>query len=89
MRQSELFIAHWVDVMSLEIAWFIIRPLRSEAQAWLQRRGLIMQSGRSAITLLIALAVLGVTFIPWPGRVTASAVLRPADFWPIHAAGAA
>jgi putative peptide zinc metalloprotease protein len=83
------FKALGIFLFVVEIAWFIIRPLRSEAQAWLQRRGLIMQSGRSAITLLIALAVLGVTFIPWPGRVTASAVLRPADFWPIHAAGAA
>ena len=37
------------------------------------------------MSLLVVLALIGLTFLPWPGRVTTSAVLRPAEAWPVYA----
>jgi putative peptide zinc metalloprotease protein len=79
------FKALGVFLFAVEIAWFILRPLRLELSAWGQRRGSILQRGRTGVSLLVALALVGLTFVPWPGRVTVSAVLRPAESWPLHA----
>ena len=74
-----------VFLFVVEIAWFIWRPVRSELQAWGQRRRRIAQRGRTWVSLLVAMAVVGLLFVPWPGRVGASALLRPAEAWPVHA----
>ncbi|MEY4652243.1 MAG: hypothetical protein RI884_824 [Pseudomonadota bacterium] len=59
--------------------------MRSELQAWRARWPQIRASrGSLRAVILIALVVL-VAVVPWPGRVTASAPLRPADVWPVHA----
>ena len=79
------FKALGVFLFVVEIAWFILRPLRMELAAWGQRRGAIMQRGRSGVSLLVVLALVGLAFVPWPGRVTAGAVLRPAESWPVYA----
>lgn len=73
----------------VEIAWFILRPLRMEWRAWVARRDAIGQSGRTRWSVLIVLALLTATLIPWPGRLGASALLRPAESWPLHAPAAA
>lgn len=83
------FKALGIFLFVVEIAWFILRPLRSELQAWTQRRGRILQSGRSGVSLLIALALVGTLFVPWPGRVTTSGILKPAESWPVHATAGA
>ncbi len=50
--------------------------------AWQDRR---VRSGRAAISLTAAVALLGVIgFVPWPRSVTAPAVLRPADATTIY-----
>jgi putative peptide zinc metalloprotease protein len=69
----------------VEIAWFIWRPIRSELLAWRARSALIRQSGRSWISLIVVCALISLLFVPWPGRVSSSAMLRPAEVWPIHA----
>jgi putative peptide zinc metalloprotease protein len=79
------FKALGVFLFAVEIAWFILRPLRLELASWGQRRRVILQRGRTGLSLLVALALLGLAFVPWPGRVTASAVLRPAEAWPVYA----
>jgi putative peptide zinc metalloprotease protein len=56
-----------------------------ELASWGQRRRVILQRGRTGLSLLVALALLGLAFVPWPGRVTAGAVLRPAESWPVYA----
>ena len=51
--------------------------------AWRDRR---VRSGRVAISLLAATVLLGVIgYVPWPRRVTAPVVLRPADAATIYA----
>jgi putative peptide zinc metalloprotease protein len=79
------FKALGVFLFAVEIAWFVLRPLRLELSAWGQRRGAILQRGRTGLSLLLVLALVGLAFVPWPGRVTASAVLRPAESWPLYA----
>jgi putative peptide zinc metalloprotease protein len=74
-----------VFLFVVEIAWFIWRPVRGELQAWAQRRQRIAQQGRTWVSLMVALALVGLLFVPWPGRIGASALLRPADAWPVHA----
>lgn len=68
----------------VEIAWFIAWPIRNELRAWWQRRKAIARSLRSVASLaLLLIGLAGVLFVPWPGRVGASATLRPAESWPV------
>ena len=69
----------------VEIAWFIWRPVRMELKAWGDRRKSILQRGRTAVSAMVLMALVGLAFVPWPGRVTASALLRPAESWPVYA----
>jgi putative peptide zinc metalloprotease protein len=74
-----------VFLFVVEIAWFIWRPVRGELQAWVQRRHRIAQRGRTGVSLMVVMALVGLLFVPWPGRLGASALLRPAEVWPVHA----
>jgi putative peptide zinc metalloprotease protein len=74
-----------VFLFAVEIAWFIWRPVRSELRAWYERRQDIAGRRRSWGSALALLLLLGLAFVPWPGRVTASALLRPAETWPVYA----
>ena len=74
-----------VFLFLVEIAWFIWRPVRMELKAWGERRGAILQRGRTAVSTLVLISLAGLAFVPWPGRVTASGLLRPAEFWPVYA----
>lgn len=69
----------------VEIAWFIGWPIRSELRVWLELWPRIRQRQRSRKSgwLLLFLAVL--LAVPWPGRIGASAVLRPQETWPVFA----
>lgn len=78
-----------VLLFAVEMVWFVLRPLHTEWQAWRARRDAIRQGGRG-LRLLAALAGLGLLlFLPWPGRVQVSGLLRPAEVWPLHAPSAA
>lgn len=74
-----------VFLFGVEILWFIVWPLRSEWQAWRQRWPQIRQRPRSRRTAALVLVVLGLTVVPWPGRVNASAMLYPAEVLPVFA----
>lgn len=69
----------------VEIAWFIWWPIRSELRVWGELWPLIRQRQRSrkSAWLMLFLAVL--LAVPWPGRIGASAVLRPQEIWPVFA----
>ena len=78
-----------IVLFAVEIAWFILRPLQHELKAWGDRRAVILQRGRSAVSALVLLGLASLAFVPWPGRVSASALLHPVQVWPVHAPGGA
>lgn len=69
----------------VEIAWFVLWPIMRELKVWQERWPQIRGSRRSRRVGLALLAVLLLVAVPWPGRVTASAMLRPVDVWPVYA----
>jgi putative peptide zinc metalloprotease protein len=74
-----------VLLFAVEIVWFIALPLANEMRAWRERWSALKQRRRSWWTAMGALGLLGLTLIPWPTRMSASGILRPAQIYPIHA----
>ena len=74
-----------VLLFAVEIVWFVLSPIRSELRAWRERWPQIRSRKRSRLTAAIAAALMLLTLLPWPGRVGVSALLRPAEVWPLYA----
>ncbi len=73
----------------VEVAWFILMPIRQELRAWQQRWPAIRRRRRSLYSALLLLVAITLLLVPWPGRISASGVLRPVAVWPVHAPGPA
>jgi putative peptide zinc metalloprotease protein len=74
-----------IFLFGIEMSWFVIRPFAAEFAVWRSlwpRLKSNQRARRSA--LLFTMAVL-VFVAPWPSRIQASGVLRPAQVFPIHA----
>jgi putative peptide zinc metalloprotease protein len=71
-----------VGLFVVEILWFVLLPLKRELQAWQARWPVIRTRRRSRLS---AALFAGLVLLPWPGRVTSSGLLRPADVWPVYA----
>jgi len=71
----------------VELVWFIGLPLWREVRVWRERWPHIREQKasrrRSLRTALILVLVILSMVIPLPGRLSASAVLRPLDIWPV------
>ncbi len=78
-----------VLLFAVEIAWFILWPIRSELKVWRARWPQIRERARSRRTALAVAGLCLLAVVPWPGRITASGVLRPHESWPVHAPAAA
>lgn len=76
-------------LFTVEILWFVLLPIWHELKAWGERRPLIASGQRGRVSLLFLLLIVSLAFVPWPMRVTASALLRPAEVWPVFAPGGA
>jgi len=74
-----------IVLFAVEIAWFILWPIRSELRIWRELWPRIRERkrGRQAAWWGLVLALL--LTVPWPGRIGASAVLRPQESWPVFA----
>lgn len=72
-------------LFAVEIVWFVARPIQHELQAWRQRWPAIRASARSRRSAWVGLGFVLLMLLPWPGRVTGSAILRPAEVWPVFA----
>ncbi len=72
-------------LFAVEILWFVLMPIRAELAAWRQRWSCIRTRRRSRTSAAVLLAALLLTVVPWPARVTASAMLKPAEIWPVFA----
>ncbi len=69
----------------VEIVWFVAKPLASEIAAWRELWPQIHQQSRSRKTAIWVIGLCLLLALPWPGRISASAVLRPQDSWPVFA----
>ncbi|EKD97056.1 MAG: hypothetical protein ACD_23C01095G0002, partial [uncultured bacterium] len=78
-----------VFLFLVEMVWFVAMPIHHELKAWQQRWPSICAKSRSRISGLSLCAVLILVIIPWPGRVSSSGTLRPAELWPVYAPGPA
>lgn len=72
-------------LFGVEIFWFVLGPIWREVKVWRQRWAEIRLNRRSRHSAMVLGAILLVTVVPWPGRVSASAILRPAEIWPVFA----
>lgn len=69
----------------VEIGWFVLLPLARELDAWRHRWSSIRNSRRARRSGLFGLAALIMFFLPWPSRIEATGLLRPADQFVIYA----
>ena len=69
----------------VEIVWFVAKPLMSELKVWRELWPRIRQRSRSRKSALGLMGLCLLLVLPWPGRVTVSAVLKPQESWPVFA----
>jgi putative peptide zinc metalloprotease protein len=69
----------------VEIVWFVAKPLAAELAVWRKMWPQIRRQARSRKTAWTLVGLCVLSLIPWPGRITASAVLRPQQSWPVFA----
>lgn len=74
-----------VVLFAVEILWFVLWPIRSELRVWRDRWPHIRQRARSRRSMIVCMACCLLVVLPWPGRITTSAVLHPQDSWPVFA----
>lgn len=79
------FKALGIVLFAVELLWFIWWPIRNELRVWAQRWPDIRHRAQSRRNVWILFLFLGVLAMPWPGRIGASAVLLPAESWPVFA----
>jgi putative peptide zinc metalloprotease protein len=78
-----------VLLFGIEIYWFVLNPIRSEIQAWMLCSKAIRKSQRARWSATALAAGVMTTLLPWPGWITAHAILRPSQSWPVYAPGPA
>lgn len=78
----------------VEIGWFLALPVWGEVRQW---PGLLREQGSPQTpfawlgrpqvrrSLLLAIVCAALIVVPWPARQSASALLKPAEVFPIHA----
>jgi len=76
-------------LFTVEILWFVLLPIWQELRAWAKRRPVIASRQRGWVSLVLLVLFGSLAFVPWPVRVTASALLRPAEVWPVFSPGGA
>jgi putative peptide zinc metalloprotease protein len=69
----------------IEIVWFVAKPVASEIAVWREMWPQICRQARSRKTLLCVAGLCALLILPWPGRISASAVLRPQESLPVFA----
>ena len=78
-----------IFLFMVEIVWFVLLPPYREVRAWLERWPAIRRSPRARHTALVALLLMLPFAVPWPGRISATALLRPERqlviYAPVHA----
>jgi len=74
-----------IVLFAVELIWFVAGPIAREFKQWWARREAIRASRRVRVTAFALVAGVLLFFVPWPSPVTANALLRPAETWPVFA----
>ena len=69
----------------IEIAWFVLLPMKNEVAQWWQRRKAMRLNRQTAVSLLALLALLILLVTPWRSTVSVPAVLLAGEFQPLYA----
>lgn len=72
----------------VEVAWFIVLPIRSELTVWWRMRQEIVARPKSRRSLLVALLLLVLLFIPWQSRLTLPALMQAREQVSLYAPAA-
>jgi len=69
----------------VEIGWFVLLPLRQELMAWHKRWPQIRRQRRYRRSAALAAMLLLLFVMPWPTRITTSALLQPVQQMDLYA----
>lgn len=69
----------------IEIAWFVLLPMKNELLQWWQRRKAIRLNRHTLLSLIGLLALLVALSTPWRSTVSVPAVLLAGEFQPLYA----
>jgi putative peptide zinc metalloprotease protein len=72
-------------LLVVELCWFILLPVLNELKIWRANWPAIRSSRRGRRSLLLFALLIGLFVLPWPSRVSTSALLRPAESQEIYA----
>jgi putative peptide zinc metalloprotease protein len=78
-----------IVLFGIEVAWFIARPIWGEVKVWRELWPVLRGRTRARRSAAIALAVIALFVVPWPMRLHAAAVLKPAESFVVYAPGGA
>ncbi len=78
-----------IFLFAVEMSWFVILPIARELGGWKQRWPRIREKRRVRLSAFIFLVPVILVFLPWPGSVGSSGLLRPAELWTVYAPGPA
>lgn len=72
-------------LFAVEIVWFVLLPFYRELQAWRTLWPAIRQRARARRSAFIVLLLILLPLLPWPTRIAASGLLRPAEQFIVYA----
>ena len=79
------FKALGIFLFAVEIAWFILLPIKNELKQWWSRRQQLRWNKRTLITSLGVLAFCLVVVVPWRTQIDIPVVIRPVNYSHLHA----
>lgn len=79
------FKALGIFLFAVEIAWFILLPIRNELRQWWQRREQMRWNRRSLTTAFGVLVFCLIMLVPWRSRIDIPVVIRPLNYSHLHA----
>jgi len=72
-----------VLLFAVEIAWFVLRPVRNELKVWIERRQEIVPNRRH-LALLCSVLLLMAALVPWRQNIDAPAWAHPAQTYTFY-----
>ena len=78
-----------IVLFTIEIGIFIALPIWREIRHWWSARMKILQHNHGKASLLLSLGLLAVFCLPWQNRISAPALIQPAEQTDIYSASAA